>query len=123
MNDQSLVFEAELEAPPERVWKALEDPALSSRWLGEGKVRTTPGERFSLTTEDRRIDCEVIDAEPDRRLRLAWREADGGAPSEVTFVLSPTPAGGTRLRIVHDAVLAMLGAPANDVTPRLRMAA
>jgi uncharacterized protein YndB with AHSA1/START domain len=105
---QAVVVDTELHAPPERVWQAISDPSLSSRWLPQGAVGVSPGECFSLDDEGRRIDCEVIDAEPGRRLRLSWREADGAVASEVTFTLSPTPEGGTRLRVVHGPVLASL---------------
>jgi uncharacterized protein YndB with AHSA1/START domain len=105
---RSLVVEAELDAPPERVWRALSDPSLSSQWLPHGKVGTRPGERFSLDDEGRRIDCEVLDAEPGQRLRLSWREADSAVSSQVTFVVSPGVAGGARLRIVHEPVVASL---------------
>jgi uncharacterized protein YndB with AHSA1/START domain len=113
MNDNAnaLVVETELDAPPKKVWRAFEDPILSSDWLAKGRIGTTPGERFSLEDEGRRIDCEVLEAEPGRRLKLGWREADDAVGSEVTFVLIPTPAGGTRLRIVHGPILARLALP------------
>jgi uncharacterized protein YndB with AHSA1/START domain len=47
----------------------------------------------------------VLKADPARELRLAWRERDESGEtidSEVTFVLTPTITGGTRLRLVHD---------------------
>jgi uncharacterized protein YndB with AHSA1/START domain len=105
---RTLVVEADLDAPPDRVWRALSDPTLSSQWLPSGKVGTRPGERFTLDDEGRRIDCEVLDAEPGRRLRLSWREADSAVSSQVTFVVSPGAAGGARLRIVHEPVVASL---------------
>src|ERR1700758_3004396 len=105
---RTLVVEADLDAPPDRVWRALSDPTLSSQWLPSGKVGTRPGERFTLEDEGRRIDCEVLDAEPGRRLRLSWREADSAGSSQVKFVVSPGVGGGARLRIVHEPVLASL---------------
>ena|SRR5271168_4071790 len=107
---KAVVVEADLDACPDQVWRAFSEPGLSSKWLAEGQVRTTPGERFSLDDDGRRIDCEVLDAEPGRRLRLAWRDADDAVSSEVTFVFTPNAAGGTRLRIVHGPVLASLAA-------------
>jgi uncharacterized protein YndB with AHSA1/START domain len=105
---RTLVVEADLDAAPDRVWRALSDPTLSSQWLPNGKVGTKPGERFTLDDEGRRIDCEVLDAEPGHRLRLSWREADSAVSSQVTFVVSPGAAGGARLRIVHEPVVASL---------------
>jgi len=128
MSDEprTLVVETELDAPPDRVWRALSDPKLSSSWLPTGKVGTRPGERFSLDDEGRRIDCEVLDAEPGRRLRLSWREAGSAVSSQVTFVVSPGAAGGSRLRIVHEPVLASLAGRRTAPRPRsfqTRMAA
>ncbi|HEY1926383.1 MAG TPA: SRPBCC domain-containing protein [Caulobacteraceae bacterium] len=123
---RTLVVEADLDAPPDRVWRALSDPTLSSQWLPSGKVGTKPGERFTLDDEGRRIDCEVLDAEPGRRLRLSWREADSAVSSQVTFVVSPGAAGGARLRIVHEPVTARLASRRTPVGMRafpMRMAA
>jgi uncharacterized protein YndB with AHSA1/START domain len=117
---RAVVVEVDLDAPTETVWRAFADPRLSSDWLAKGAIATTPGERFSLDDEGRRIDCEVLEAEPGRRLRLGWRDADDAVASEVSFVFIPTPAGGTRLRITHGPVLARFPlprrAPARSVT-------
>lgn len=83
-------------------WRAFNDPDLSSRWLPLGRIGARPGERFTLDDDGRRIDCEVLDAEPGRRLRLSWRESDSAVVSQVTFTLSPGDGGRTRLRIVHE---------------------
>jgi len=106
----AVVVETDLEAAPEKVWRALSEPALCGAWLLPGDVAAEPGHRFAFDDAGRRIDCEVLEAEPARRLRLSWREAEGGVASEVTFDLAPTPAGGTRLRVVHGPVVASLAA-------------
>jgi len=110
MRDEAndVVVEADLEAPPEKVWRAFSEPDLAAAWLAAGEMRTGPGERFSLEDEGRRIDCEVLEAEPARRLRLAWREADGALASEVSFILAPTEDGGTHLTIRHGPVVMSL---------------
>jgi uncharacterized protein YndB with AHSA1/START domain len=115
---KAVVIEADLDACPDQVWRAFSEPGLSSRWLAEGQVRTTPGERFSLEDDGRRIDCEVLDAEPGLRLRLSWRDADDAVSSEVTFVFTPNASGGTHLRIVHGPVLASLAVARSRVLAR-----
>jgi uncharacterized protein YndB with AHSA1/START domain len=47
----------------------------------------------------------VLEAKPASRLRLGWREEGDAMESEVSFDLTPTPAGGTRLRVVHGPVV------------------
>ena len=101
----AVVVETDIAAAPETVWRVLSEPELAGAWLGPGKVSAEPGDRFSLDDDGRRIDCEVLEAEPARRLRLGWRDSDGGVASEVSFVLTPTPAGGTHLRVTHGRVV------------------
>jgi len=110
-----LVVETDLDADPAKVWRALTEPELLGAWL-----LPTPGE----------IDCTLLEAEPGRRLRYGWREAGGGIDSEVSFVLTPGPQGGTHLRIVHAPVVVSLAearARARPATsppiPPLKMAA
>ncbi len=85
---ETIVVDTDLDESPDKVWRALTEPELRSRWLAEADVC-----------------AEVVEAEPEERLRLAWREPDEGGgviESDVTFTLTPTIGGGTRLRLVHD---------------------
>ena len=101
----AVVVEADLEAGPKTVWRALSEPDLLGAWLLPNDIHAAPGERFAFDDEGRRIDCEVLEVEPGRRLRYSWREADAGVGSEVSFILTPTPTGGTHLRVVHGPVV------------------
>ncbi|MHB8527908.1 MAG: SRPBCC family protein [Caulobacteraceae bacterium] len=107
---RTVVVEADLDESPQKVWRALSEPDLLAAWLFPNDIRPERGERFFLDDHGRRIDCEVLQAEPGRRLRCSWREADGGLAGEVDFLLTPTPAGGTRLKVVHGAVVLVLTA-------------
>jgi uncharacterized protein YndB with AHSA1/START domain len=107
-----VVAECELPDPPEKVWKALTTPELLSRWLLPNDIQPEVGNRFRLQPEaGGAIQCEVLAAEHCRLLRYSWRgpadELDArGEPldSVVTFELTRTPAGGTRLRVVHEGL-------------------
>jgi uncharacterized protein YndB with AHSA1/START domain len=124
----TVVVETDIAAPPETVWRAFSEPDLAADWLAPGGMRTEPGERFTLDEDGRKIDCEVLEVDPARRLRLGWRESDGGIASEVSFVLTPTPAGGTHLQVVHGPVVVSLALARTrtrgaDWTPALLRAA
>ncbi len=83
-----VTLDCELPHPPAKVWRALTEPALLARWL---------------TTPDIDAECEIIDAELHRLLRLNWRaEKDGETiDTVVTFTLTETETG-THLHLVHD---------------------
>jgi uncharacterized protein YndB with AHSA1/START domain len=104
----TVVVETDIGAPPETVWRAFSEPDLAAEWLAPGGMSTEPGECFTLDDDGRKIDCEVLEADPARRLRVGWRESDGGVASEVSFVLTPTPGGGTHLQVVHGPVVVSL---------------
>ena len=102
---ETVIVDCDLDAPPEKVWRALTQPELMAAWLAEGDIRPQVGHRFELKSEIGPVECEVLTADPKRELRLSWRERDEAGDlvdSEVTFVLTPTVNGGTRLRLVHD---------------------
>lgn len=109
---ENIVVECDLTEAPEKVWRALTEPEIVAAWLMPNDIRAETGHRFSLGTEGR-IDCTVLEAEPDRLLRYSWRE-HGAAGSEqasgfdsvVTFELTRAANGGTHLRVVHDGFIA-----------------
>jgi uncharacterized protein YndB with AHSA1/START domain len=123
---ETVVTEADLDAPPEKVWRALTEPALLAEWLAPSDVSGEEGARFSIDAmaETGPVECEVIEADPPHELRVRWRggEARPGAPdSEVAFRLTPTERGGTLLRVVHSGIPSLVIAPANDAEPVMTM--
>ena len=114
MNRQSeaapdaLEFEYDLTEPPEKVWRALTVPELLATWMMPNDIRPQTGSNFTFAGPDAAIECEILDAEPERLLRYSWREQPRDASrqdpldSTVTFTLARTVSGGTHLRIVHD---------------------
>lgn len=95
-----LTFEAELEHPPEQVWRALTKPALLDAWLPEGPA----------------VSRELLEADPPHSVRYAWRDGRGDPPleSEVIFRVDAAP-GGTRLTVIHGGLTT--ARPANDLAP------
>lgn len=106
-DEDAIVVESELDAPPDKVWRALTEPGLVDAWL----PAAVPG-----GTVERR----VLEARPPEFLRLGWR-VGGALDSRVTFELEPLDAARTRLRIVHDGFRPLPAANRN--TPPLALAA
>ena len=109
----ALEFEYDLPEPPEKVWRALTVPELLAAWMMPNDITPEIGNRFAFTGPEAAIECEIIDAEPERLLRYSWHERPSSADaarqdpldspldSIVTFTLVRTVSGGTHLRIVH----------------------
>jgi uncharacterized protein YndB with AHSA1/START domain len=106
-DQEPIVLDYDLDAAPEKLWRALTDPALVAAWLAPNDIAANDraaevGKRFSLqTAPNQAVDCEVIEADPARKLSYRWREADGALDSIVTFEITPQPGGGSHLRLVH----------------------
>jgi uncharacterized protein YndB with AHSA1/START domain len=94
--------------PPERVWKALTDGKQLAKWLlpASGDIRPEVGHRFHFGAAPERVACEVVEAEPNRRLAYTWQAAPDQPPTLVTWTLEPTE-GGTRLHLEHDGSLGL----------------
>jgi uncharacterized protein YndB with AHSA1/START domain len=101
---ESLSFEFDLQHSPEKVWRALTDPALLAEWLlpvVEGKLE--PGAAFMFKTQpypgwDGSVSCRVLEIEAHKKLSYAWTVPF--LDTVVTFTLAPT-ASGTRLSLVQ----------------------
>ena len=106
----AIEFEYDLPEAPEKVWRALTVPELLAAWMMPNDIRPQAGSRFAFAGPEAPIECEILDAEPERLLRYSWREQprpsdatrQGPLDSTVTFTLARTVSGGTHLRIVHD---------------------
>ncbi|RCS24158.1 polyketide cyclase [Phyllobacterium salinisoli] len=83
---KDLVLEYELDASPEKVWRAISIPAFREQWL--------PKEPLA--------DMELVSSAPGEEIR--YRMRDGEAPfleSLVTFQVRSNAVGGTTLKIIH----------------------
>ncbi|MCC6644539.1 MAG: SRPBCC domain-containing protein [Polyangiaceae bacterium] len=104
----SLSLDFDLPHPPDKVWRALSDPALLSQWLMPVlDWRPEVGAAFRFQTPgapgwDGVVSCRVLELEAERRLTCTWSARD--LDTVVSFTLTPTDAG-TRLSIVHSGFL------------------
>lgn len=114
---------ANIAVPPERLFRALTDPAEIVQWWGaEGVYRTErfegdlkPGGKWMSyiaapegaemsdprTTEPQTVGGEYITVDPPRVLEFTWSPSwDGFAVTTVRYEIEPT-ASGSRLRVTH----------------------
>jgi uncharacterized protein YndB with AHSA1/START domain len=101
---EELVFECALDAPVEKIWRALTVPEYLERWL----------------RLDKPADLAVVTAEENVSLTYRWRDAGQGAvvgaeDSLVTFELSSTDDGGTWFRLTHAPVVVPVAANSNEM--------
>ena len=100
---RSVVVEKVFACPPEKLWRALTEPALLTQWLLESDFRPEIGREFQFRNKpaggwDGVIDCKVLALDPPQRLAYSWRAF--GLESIVEFTLNPAE-GETRLRMEH----------------------
>lgn len=102
--------------PPEKVWRALTDPAVLATWLMtvtgfEARV----GCRFRFSVAKPPIgwrgivDCEVLEVDPPKRLSYSWQGEPKHRPTVVAWTLDPLPSG-TKLTLVHSGFRGLGGA-------------
>jgi uncharacterized protein YndB with AHSA1/START domain len=100
----SVSFEFDLQHPPEKVWRALTDPALLTEWLlPVVDFKLEAGTPFTFVTQPQPgwngiVDCRLLDIDTHRQ--LSWRWVVGDIDTVVTFTLAPTESG-TRLSLVQ----------------------
>ena len=97
---------------PAAVWAALTDARAIRQWWVETDFEPIPGRAFFLQDQpqggwDGRVTGEVLEVVPERKIRFSWR--GGGHVTEVTYELTPTGDGGTRLRLLHTGFAGMRG--------------
>ncbi|MFA0813390.1 SRPBCC family protein [Microbulbifer epialgicus] len=110
--ENRLEMEYEIDAPPEKVWRAISIPEFREKWLPEKDL----------------ADAAPISTEPGKEIRYRMREeVSPFRESIVTFQVGPNVHGGTRLRITHQLVdarpIRQTPPAANDNRPVLMLAA
>lgn len=59
--------------PPEHVWVALTDPYALAEWFEPNDHQPVVGHRFRFMVDQATKECEVVEAEPPRRLVWSWQ--------------------------------------------------
>jgi len=105
------VFEIYIKTTPERLWEALTDPDLRSKYSFGTRVSSdwTPGSRYEATGPDGTgiwIEGENLEVDPPRRLvqsmTALWSdEVKQEGTSRVTYEIEPV-GDSCRLTVIHD---------------------
>ncbi len=92
----NIQLEQFIKQPPDRVWRALTDPALHAQWWAAGDVRPVVGHRFTLDMGPTfgQQPCEVLAVENEQLFSYAF--ASGTLNTTITWRLQPEN-NGTRL--------------------------
>jgi uncharacterized protein YndB with AHSA1/START domain len=102
---ESIELEFDLHHPPEKVWRALSDPALLTEWLLPViDLKLEIGASFTLKTQpqpgwDGTVNCRFLEIEPQKKLSYTWIVGDF-IDTVVTFTLARTKSG-TLLSVVQ----------------------
>ena len=101
-----LAFDTYIRATPERIWRALTDPAAQPRYRFGLSFQTDWRAGSPLTSRSPAGEGVVHESVPGKRLAYSWSEtakpeANGGHPSTVCFELTPMGEV-TRLTTIHD---------------------
>jgi uncharacterized protein YndB with AHSA1/START domain len=84
--EADIALEVELDAAPEKVWRAIAVAAFRERWLPQADL----------------AESEPIASVPGVEVQYRMREQDSPfVESTVTFRIEPGPRGGALLRILH----------------------
>ena len=105
---KSIVVERAMPHRPEKIWRALTSSALIAEWLMQNDFQPVVGHRFQFRATpvpgwSGVTNCEVLEADPPRRLVYSWgdgSESDSALRTVVTWTLTPKGAE-TLVRMEH----------------------
>ncbi|MBC8047360.1 MAG: SRPBCC domain-containing protein [Fimbriimonadaceae bacterium] len=107
MNNQPFTIERTIDAPVEKVWKAITNKDDMKKWYFDLKeFKPEAGFKFQFVGEGKDRDkeyvhiCEVTEVVPQKKLTYSWRYEGYEGNSFVTFELSPD-GNKTILKLTH----------------------
>ena len=109
--ERSIIQKWWLPASPEVVWDYLTKPELLEQWLMENDIKPVVGHQFKFRTYpkvnfgfDGIVYCEVLVAEPFKKLSYSWKGGPGKGKINLDTVVTWTleeKDGGTQLLLEH----------------------
>ena len=109
MGTTPFTIERTLNAPVEKVWKAISDKEQMKQWYFDLKeFKPEVGFEFQFTGEGQKGEkylhlCKVVEAIPHRKLAYSWSYDQLKGYSVVTFELFPE-GDITRLKLTHEGL-------------------
>lgn len=101
---ETIRFELDFKHSVKKVWRALTEPELLSKWLlPVVELKLDPGASFKFQAPpkpgwDGQVNCQVLEIDEGKKLSYRW--VVGDLDTVVTFTVTPTDAG-THLTIVQ----------------------
>ena len=103
------VYEVYIRTTPERLWRAITDPAETRLYYYHSDVQSDwqPGSKMLYSSNGEvSLDCEIVDIEPGKKLVHTFRavydpEVAAEPATRVTWEIEQM-GGACRLRITHD---------------------
>ncbi len=101
----TISFDFDLQHSPQKVWRALTDPALLAEWLlPVVDLKLEPRAAFKFRTQpfpdwDGIVNCRMLEIETQKKLSYTWVVGEA-LNTVVTFTLTPTDSG-TRLSLTQ----------------------
>jgi uncharacterized protein YndB with AHSA1/START domain len=104
---------------PDKVWRAVTDPALIPLWTATGAggrtegFTTVVGTKFQFIGKPKPgwngvVDCEVLEVLEPTLLRWSWTDTSSGDTTQVVYRIEPH-AGGTRFTYEHTGFTGVSG--------------
>jgi uncharacterized protein YndB with AHSA1/START domain len=108
MKQEPIVFERMLNAPVEKVWKAITDKEQMKQWYFDiADFKAEPAAEFTFEGGDENKTfvhlCKVMEVIPEKKLTYSWRYKGYEGNSFVTFELF-AEGSGTRLKLTHEGL-------------------
>jgi uncharacterized protein YndB with AHSA1/START domain len=103
---QSIFLEYDLPHPPAKVWRALTESELVAKWIMANDLKPQVGHAFTFRFGseptpmwDGIVHSEILESDPPKRLSYTWKSGPAPLDTVVTWTLTPTPSGGTKLAL------------------------
>lgn len=108
MKAEPFVIERTMNAPVEKVWKAITDKEQMKQWyFNLAEFKPEVGFEFSFVggSEEKSYVhlCKITEVVPGKKLQYSWRYEEYPGNSFVTFELFPDE-NGTRLKLTHEGL-------------------
>jgi uncharacterized protein YndB with AHSA1/START domain len=108
VNTEPVVKEVTVDAPAERVWKAITDKDEMKQWYFDiESFKPEVGFEFQFTGENEGRKfvhlCKILEVVPGKKLKHSWKYEGHPGESFVTFELFEEN-GKTRVRLTHEGL-------------------